>query len=152
VNPVRKRWVWLACVAVAAAMLFFPFQYEVTPAWSFDVVGADNKARPNCVLVEHWEWLAVGLQREETATSDAGGRVHFPARTIRASWARQSIGTLRGFGFHSAFMGPRAYFLGCGPGKNRDRLDAEKVGNEVVYRYVPGAQAPIKPVSGGTTQ
>jgi hypothetical protein len=45
-------------------------------------------------------------------------------------------------------MGPRAYFLGCAPGKYPDRLDAEKVGSEMVYRYVPGSQALVKPLAG----
>jgi hypothetical protein len=133
---------------IGAMAVLFPFEHEVTPGWVFDVVGSDNRALPGCRMQENWEWLAVGLQRDDTAVSDAAGRVRFSRRTVRASFARQWIGTLRGFGFHSAFMGPRAYFLGCASAQSPDRLDAEKVGSEMVYRYVPGSQAPVKPLTG----
>jgi hypothetical protein len=148
VNPGRNIRVWLTLAVIGTAALLFPFEHEVTPGWAFDVVGSDNKALPNCPIQEYWEWLAIGLQRDETAISNAAGRVRFPARTARASLARQWIGEVRGFSFHSAFMGPRAYFLGCGSGNNPERLDAEKVGSEIVYRYVPGTQALMKPLSG----
>jgi hypothetical protein len=138
VNLTHKTRVWLTLAAFGIGALFFPFEHEVTPGWAFDVVGSDSKALPNCRIQEHWEWLAVGLQRDETAISDAAGRVHFPARNARASFARQWIGEVRGFGFHSAFLGPRAYFIGCASEANPERLDAEKVGSEIVYRYVPG--------------
>jgi hypothetical protein len=128
--------------------VLFPFEHEVTPGWAFDVVDANNRALPGCHMQEHWEWLAVGLQRDDTAVSDAAGHVRFPRRTARTTFAWQWIGTARGLGFHSAFMGPRAYFLGCAPGKYPDRLDAEEVGDEMVYRYVPGSQAPVKPLTG----
>jgi len=144
VNPSRNtRW-WLALATVGAVGVLFPFEHEVTPGWAFDVVDSDNRALPGCQIHQHWEWRAVGLERDDTAVSDAGGRVRFSRRTVRASFARQWIGTLRGFGFHSAFMGPRSYFLGCAPGKYPDRLDAEKVGDVMVYRYVPGSQAVVK--------
>ena len=89
----------------------------------------------------------MGVQRDDSAVSDAGGRVRFSRRTVRASLAQEWLGTLRGVGFHSAFTGPRAYFLGCAPGDHPDRLDAEKVGDEMAYRYVPGSQAVMKPLS-----
>lgn len=137
-TPTRRRWLLGFLVATVVALLLFPFRYEVTPAWSFDVVGFDGKGLPNCAVQEHWEWVAVGLQRGESSTSDAAGHVRFPARTVRASIGRQWLGAARNFGFHSAYVGPRAYFLGCGTGRSPERLDAEKVGSEIVYRYVPG--------------
>ena len=136
----RTRWLWLVLATIGAVALLFPFEHEVTPGWVFDVVDADNRRVAGCRMQEHWEWLAVGLQGDETAVSDAGGHVRFDRRTFRTSVARRWIGTLRGVGFHSPFMGPRAYFLGCAPGQYPDRLDAEKVGNDIVYRYVPGAR------------
>ena len=141
------RWV-LAFVTIGVVGVLFPFEHEVTPGWAFDVVDANNRALPGCRIQQHFEWLAVGLQRDDAAVSDAGGRVRFPRRTARTSFARQWIGTLSGSGFHSAFMGPRAYFLGCAQGAYPDRLDADKVGNEITYRYVPGSQAPVKPLTG----
>jgi hypothetical protein len=134
----RRTRVWLLLAAVAGAGLLFPFEREVTPAWTFDVIDPNNnKPLPGCRLQQHWEWLAVGRQGDDTAVSDAGGRVGFSRRVVRTSFARQLIGTMRGFGFHSAFLGPRAYFLGCAQGKYPDRLDAEKVGSAIVVRYSP---------------
>jgi len=144
---VTRRRVWIIVGAIAIAVLLFPFKYEVAPAWSFDVVGPDNKAMSNCSIDQHWEWLAAGVQGDDAVASDAAGHVRFPARTARASLARQWMGAVRGFGFHSAFMGPRAYFRGCGAGKNPERLDVEKVGTDITYRYVPGSQARIKTLS-----
>jgi hypothetical protein len=140
--------VWIVAGAIVIAALMFPFQYEVTPAWWFDVAGPDNNVVVNCAIAQHWEWLAAGVEGDDTVASDSAGHVHFPARRARVSLARQWLGAVRGFGFHSAFMGPRAYFQGCGQGNNRERLDVEKVGANMTYRYVPGSQAPIKPLSG----
>jgi hypothetical protein len=145
----RRMWPVLAMIgAVGVLGVLFPFEHEITPGWAFDVVDSHNRALPGCRMEEHWEWLAVGLQRDDRAVSDGAGHVRFSRRTVRASFARQWSGMLRGFGFHSAFMGPRAYFLGCAPGKYPDRLDAEKVGSEMVYRYAPGSQAQVKPLTG----
>jgi len=132
---------------MSVVVVFFPVEHEVTPEWAFDVVDSDNRELPGCRIQQHWEWLAVGLQRDDTAVSDAAGRIHFPRRTVRFSFGRQWVGTVSGFGFHSAFMGPRAYFLGCAEGTGPDRLDAEKVGNVLAYRYVRGLQSPVKPLS-----
>lgn len=144
----RNRLFWLLLATIAAVALLFPFEHEVAPAWAFDVVDSDNRALPGCRIQEHWEWLAVGVQGDDTTVSDAGGRARFPRRTVRSSVASQWVGTLRGVGFHTPFMGPRAYFLGCAQGKYPDRLDAEKVGSVIAYRYVPGSQAPVKPLTG----
>ena len=148
VNLRRNRRFWLALVTIGAVAVLFPFEHEVTPEWVFDVVGSDNRGLPGCRMQENWEWLAVGVRREDSAVSDAAGHVRFPRRSVRASFGRQWIGSMRGFGFHSAFMGPRAYFLGCASGESPDRLDAEKVGSQMVYRYVPGSQARVKPLTG----
>ena len=142
----RRRW-WLGLAALAVGALFFPFQREVTPAWAFDVVDGNRRALPGCRVEQHWEWRAAGVDRIDAAISDAGGRVLFPRRTVRVSVARQWYGAMRGFGFHSAFMGPRAYFLGCAPAPYPDRLDAEKVGDQIVFSYVPGAQVSGKPLA-----
>src|SRR5262249_20812427 len=141
IGSVRKRRVWIIVGAIAIAVLLFPFRYEIAPAWWFDVVGPDNKAVANCTIDQHWEWQAAGVRGDDAVASDSAGHVLFPARTARASLARQWIGAVRGFGFHSAFMGPRAYFLGCGAGKGPERLDVEKVGAAITYRYAPGSQA-----------
>lgn len=146
----RLRWLVVGVLAVSA--MLFPFEREVTPAWAFDVVDSNRKAVPGCRVEQHWEWRAAGVERVEGAVSDAGGRVVFPRRTVRTSLARQWYGSISGFGFHSAFMGPRAYFLSCAPGPYPDRLDAEKVGDRMVYTYVPGAQISGKPLTGTTTQ
>jgi hypothetical protein len=135
-------------VSAIAALLLFPFQYEIAPPWLFDVVGPDNKAMSNCRVDQHWEWLAAGVQGDDTAASDSAGHVRFPVRTARVSLARQSMGAVPGFGFHSAFMGPRAYFRGCDSGHDPERLDVERVGAAIAYRYVPGSQARIKTLSG----
>jgi hypothetical protein len=83
------------------------------------------------------QWVAIRLQRDETATSDVVGHVRFPRRVARASFARQWIGTIGNFGFHSPFSGPRSYFNGCADGAYPDRLDAEQVGSQMVFRYTP---------------
>jgi hypothetical protein len=141
-----SRWWWLAIAALGAAALFFPFEREVTPAWAFDVVDANRHPMPGCRVEQHWEWRAAGVDRIDTAVSDAGGRVSFPRRSARVSVARQWYGAMSGFGFHSAFPGPRSYFFGCAPGRYPDRLDAEKVGDQIVFSYVPGAQVSGKPI------
>jgi hypothetical protein len=134
-------------VALAAGALIYPFEREVTPAWAFDVVDANRRAIAGCRVEQHWEWRAVGLERVEATISDAGGRVRFSRRTVRSSFAREWYGAMSGFSFHSAFMGPRAYFLGCAPGPYPDRLDAEKVGDKIVFTYVPGEHVSGKPLS-----
>jgi hypothetical protein len=138
-EPTRvKAWRLVLATLVAAGVfvIVFPFEREVTPAWVFDVVDSRNRALPGCRMQEHWEWLAVRLQRDDSAVSDAGGRVRFSRRTVRASLAQDS-----------PFTGPRASFLGCAPGDHPDLLDAGKVGDEITYRYVPGSQAVVKPLS-----
>jgi hypothetical protein len=142
----RNRQWWLAAVTIGVASVLVPFEHEVAPGWAFDVVDSTNRALPGCRIQEHWEWLTVGVQGDDTAVSDASGRVRFPRRVAWTSFAREVAGTLRGFGFHSAYMGPRAYFLGCAQGKYPDRLDTEKVGSDITYRYVPGSQALVKPL------
>ena len=127
--------------------LFYPFEREVTPAWAFDVVDANRRPVPSCRVEQHSEWRAAGFERVEAVVSDSSGHVLFPRRTVRTSLARQWYGAMSGFGFHSAFMGPRSYFLGCAPGPYPDRLDAEKVGDQIVYSYVPGAQVSGKPLA-----
>ena len=138
-SRIRRWWPALVTLGVVGVVIF-PFEREITPAWAFDVVEANNAPVSGCRMEQHWEWQAVGVQRDDTAVSDAAGHVRFPRRTARASLAREWYGRLSGFSFHSPYMGPRAYFHGCAAGNHPDRLDAEKVGNDVVYRYVPGSR------------
>ena len=143
----RRRRTLLALAAMAVAVIVFPFEHEVTPAWTLSVTDASSRAIEGCRIEQHWEWLAVGVQQSDVAQSNVVGGVTFPRRTARASFARQWWGQVSGITFHGPSLSRRAYFLGCGAGTSPEMLGVGQEGDRTWGRYVPGVQGVIKPIT-----
>lgn len=109
----------LALLAIAAVVLSTVQRESVTvPAWSIRFV--DQLGRPFVGLGVEQSWRNYSLEDHTNLAielTNSQGIVSFPARTLKVSMLRQTLGPSRSFLFHGAFhaaYGPHSsLFLKC---------------------------------------
>lgn len=115
--------------------IVYPFNSTVVPAWRIRVV--DEAAKPNAGMEVSQAWKHYSLELEdgenmETRSTDAGGYVEFPERTLRLSVLSRTfrIAFTRAAKLLHGSTGIRARVTATGP------QDIESV------EYVPGTAPP----------
>jgi len=120
----RKK-LWLPILAVLLTALLFPFETTIVPPWRVQVVDKAGTPLRGVTVTEHWSHSSLEHNGHEAeATTDEGGYVTFPFRTIRASLLGRVIGPMQNVGEGH----PAAYLLVLG--------DYSAVSDEPYY--VPG--------------
>ena len=106
----RKK-LWLPILAVLLTALLFPFETTIVPPWRVQVVDKAGTPLRGVTVTEHWSHSSLEHDGHEAeATTDEGGYVTFPVRTIRASLLGRVIGPVQNVlktGVHAGF-GPSA--------------------------------------------
>ena len=102
---------WLPILAVLLLVLLYPFETMIVPQWRVQVVDKAGTPLPRVTVTEHWSHSSLESKGHEAeATTDEGGYVTFPVRTIRASLFARAIGPVQNVlktGVHASF-GPDA--------------------------------------------
>ena len=105
----KKR--WLLILAVLLIPLLFPFETIIVPGWRIRVFDKAGTPLRGVTVTEHWIHSSLEHNGHEAeATTDEGGYVTFPVRTIRASLLARAIGPAQNVlktGVHAGF-GPSA--------------------------------------------
>ena len=71
----------------------------IVPRWQLRVVDDTGAPVRDIKVTEHWQhYLVESEGHEEVLRTDEGGRVDFPERTVRASFASRAMGKVRRFG------------------------------------------------------
>ena len=102
-------------------LLFFPFEMTVAPDWNIHVIDENGGPLPGAIVMEDWEQYSLERQsHEEEKFTGPDGSVHFPERTLRATFASRFAGCLANFrelGAHAS-CGPHPHLVGrkCGYG------------------------------------
>jgi hypothetical protein len=109
--PSRYRYLVLACVV---AVLLFPFESTVVPAWKVRVVDPEGRPVKGIAVKYHWQHYSVEFEgNEERTHTDEDGYVSFRARTVRASLIRRVIVpvvNILSTAFHASF-GPSGHIV-----------------------------------------
>lgn len=101
---------------ILLAVLIYPFETVIVPAWKIRVVDKDGKPVKDDFVKQVWKHYSLELdpgENSEDRRSDDDGYVVFPARTIRASLLKRAVvPALNGLRLqeHASF-GPRAYVI-----------------------------------------
>jgi hypothetical protein len=107
----KKLWLPVLVLAVLLTALPFPFETTIVPQWRIQVVDKAGTPLLGVTVTEHWSHSSLEHDGHEAeATTDEGGYVTFPVRTIRASLLGRAIGPVRNVlktGVHAGF-GPSA--------------------------------------------
>jgi|GEM_PF-4781240 hypothetical protein len=89
----RKQWVWWAMAIVVLALLFYPKELMVVPAYRVTLVDQFGTPLSNAGVSELWQQTSSERQENLAQTlTDAHGTVFFPQREVRASLARRMVG------------------------------------------------------------
>jgi hypothetical protein len=84
---------------VLAFLLFYPFTITVAPDWSVRVVDEHGAPLGDVTVLEDWvQYSLESRSHEEEKITGADGVIHFPIRTMRASYAYRIGGCLSNFG------------------------------------------------------
>jgi len=82
----RTRKILVGALLILLLLVIYPFQTTVVPVWSLHVVDDLAAEVSGINVTQHWQHnLLESVGHEELQTTNAGGRVVFPERTIRAS-------------------------------------------------------------------
>lgn len=94
VTPTRKRYIIFAMSCLTVALLFYPFESTVVPAWELQVVDVSGNVCPNMRVTQSWGHYSLyldGADESEDRFTDMNGHVEFPERTIRAIGLRRVV-------------------------------------------------------------
>src|SRR5712692_2488693 len=109
----RKKYTFLIAAAALLA-LAYPREVTVAPDWSVTVVREDGTPLAQLPIREVWEHYSLESEsHEQDLATDFYGKVHFPRRTIRASYIYRFFGCAEKFimtGVHAS-CGPVAYLI-----------------------------------------
>jgi len=131
---VRKWRTLLILLACAAAVLLYPAETVVVPAWRIRVVDETGRPWPNEFVRQHWRHYSLGGSGgAEDKWTDANGYVTFPDRTSGVSLLRKVLVPLRS----AVALGPHASY---GPSANVMVWGGRLV-PEIAY-YEPGKTLP----------
>lgn len=96
----------LIALALLAGAFFFPLKLAVCPAWTATILNEKSEPVPNCLVTESWQYYGVSGETSEEMTTDAQGRVTFPARSAYRSLGLLGIGRLLAMMNVHASFGP----------------------------------------------
>jgi hypothetical protein len=88
----KKRYVIFATFCLTVALLLYPFESAVVPAWKLRVVDVNENVCRNMRVTQSWGHYSLyldGRDESEDRFTDINGYVEFPERTIRASGLRR---------------------------------------------------------------
>jgi hypothetical protein len=94
---VKKKYLLLAGLAVVVAVLFFPREITVVPAWRLRVVNERGTPLKDVFVRQSWKHYSYELdagENLEDAWTDENGYITFPERTIKVSLIKQAIAPL----------------------------------------------------------
>ena len=108
VTPRSRNVPRLIALALLAVAFFFPFKLAVCPAWTATLLNEKAEPVPNCVVTESWQYYGVSAEASAEMTTDAQGRVTFPARSAYKSLGLLGVGRLFALLNVHASFGPEA--------------------------------------------
>jgi hypothetical protein len=94
VTPTKKRYLIFAMSCLTVALLLYPFESIVVPAWKLQVVDVNENVCRNMRVTQSWGHYSLyldGADQSEDRFTDMSGHVEFPERTIRAGLLRRIV-------------------------------------------------------------
>ena len=94
VASTKKRYLIFAISILAVALLIYPFDSTVVPAWKLQVVDVDENLCGNMRVTQSWGHYSLQLDGwlgSDDRFTDMNGYVEFPERTISASLLRRMV-------------------------------------------------------------
>jgi hypothetical protein len=86
----RLKWnlslVLIACLALVATLLFYPFETVVVPEWKIQILDESGNSIRDVPVSESWSDYSVeSHDHTEGLSTSADGYVTFPRRTVKAN-------------------------------------------------------------------
>lgn len=115
----------LVSITLGVAIIMYPFNTRVAPAFKIHVTDAKGRAITDCSVREWWEHSSFEklqhdsfeeVERDQKSSPDENGYVYFPERNVRANVITRIIGPIRNIiqgGAHASF-GPSANIVAFG--------------------------------------
>ena len=137
-DTMRKR-LWLVVIlGTLVTASLYPFETTIVPQWSVQVVDKAGTPLRGVTVTEHWSHSSLEHNGHEAeATTDEGGYVTFPVRTIKASLLGRAIGPVQNVlktGVHASF-GPDADL--SVPGDIASYSPGKPLPKQIVFGRVP---------------